>query len=217
MNLSIKDLEYSYNKTAKVFNHLNLNFKDGKIYAIVGENGIGKTTLLNLLAGLYLPNHGKILYNQKLLTQEDIKAQTAFIPCDIDLYPLLDAYDHIHLVAELWEMKKATYKRYKEKVLKCLQQLHLNELDKAVEEYSSGMKYKLYFSLMFSRDIQILLLDEPFNVLDEKSQKIAMEIIQSIKSNILVIFSSHHKATIKQFADQTIVLNKEIRFAQQSV
>jgi ABC-2 type transport system ATP-binding protein len=158
---------------------------------------------------LYLPNHGKILYDQKLLTQEEIKIQTAFIPCDIGLYPLLGAYDHINLVAELWDMKKETYKKYKDKVVKYLKKLNLNDLDKAVEEYSSGMKYKLYFSLMFSRDIQVLLLDEPFNVLDEKSQKIAMEIIQSVKSYILVIFSSHQRQTIEQFADQTIVLNQE--------
>ncbi|MDR0614607.1 MAG: ATP-binding cassette domain-containing protein [Lactobacillales bacterium] len=209
MNVSINDLEYSYHKNTNVFTQLNLIFKERSIYAIVGENGIGKTTLLNLLAGWYQPDHGVILYNQKSLTQKEIKFQTAYIPCNISLYPLLNAYDHIDLMAELWEMKKAAYQKYKEKVLLFLQQLRLDALTQAIEEYSSGMKYKLYFSLMLAREIQVLLLDEPFHVLDENSQKVAMEIIQSIKSHVLVIFSSHQKEMTIQLADQIIDLNKE--------
>lgn len=208
MKLEVQNLDYGYNKKEKVFENFNITFESGKIYAIVGDNGIGKTTLLTILAGLYRSNHGKILYNQKELSQVETKIITAFIPCNIGLYPLLDAFDHINLVAELWEMKSDSYERYKKKVIDYMDLLYLDVQKKTVEEYSNGMKYKLYLCLMLARDVEIVILDEPFTALDYKSQEMIIQLLKSIKSSCIIIFSSHQKEIVENFAEMTIDLNQ---------
>ncbi|EAH3474168.1 ABC transporter ATP-binding protein [Listeria innocua] len=206
-NITIENMEFHYgNKNQKVFNGLNLDFVLGEKYGLVGDNGTGKTTFLYILAGMYLPTNGKIMYDGEKLEEKKIKKEVSLIPYNNSLYPYLDALDHIDLVAELWEIKE-NYTNYKRKVIDYLDQLNLDYKNKKVEAYSSGMQYKLYLALMLARDASLLVLDEPFTMLDKTSQILAMDMIKE-KKDMMVVFSSHQTEITNYLASKVINFNE---------
>lgn len=71
MTLSTKDLGYWYEDNRRLFENVNLTFEKGKMYAILGTSGSGKTTFLSLIAGLDTPKNGEILYDDKSLKKLD--------------------------------------------------------------------------------------------------------------------------------------------------
>lgn len=204
--ITINNLSFYYeSKDTMVFDSLSLEFSSEKIYALVGSNGVGKTTLLNILSGIYQPTGGTIEYDGTLYTEKVTKEKVAFIPYKTKLYPYLDVFDHIKLIAELWGIK-TDYLEYKRKVLEYCNRLNLDYYNKRVESYSTGMEYKLYISLMLARDVSLVLLDEPFTMLDKKSRYLAMDLIKEKK--IITIFSSHQKDIVEYLSNDIINLDK---------
>ncbi|MDZ5479190.1 ATP-binding cassette domain-containing protein [Bacillus thuringiensis] len=174
----------------------SLIIEDGKSYCITGANGSGKTTLLNyMMTG----TETKIYKNRKEIDLLEFKRNTAFIPNTPPIFDLLTGWENIQYIYSLWRIKdKDNYlqevKRYCD-----LFELSQESLNDQVHTYSLGMKYKLFLISMISRNINLLLLDEPFTALDKNSQQeIYKVLVKFLERGNSLIFVTH----IEEFKNQ---------------
>lgn len=116
----------------------------------------------------------------------------AFIPNDPPLFDLLTGYENIKYIIALWKIKDKEI--YMNQIHNYCELLNLDkeDLSRQVHTYSLGMKFKLFFITMISRDIQILLLDEPFTALDKDSQQIVFKLLKTFTNQgNIIVFVSH--------------------------
>lgn len=194
----------------KILNKASLKLAGGNSYCVTGKNGAGKTTLMEYIAAN--PNVSVRMDNKKLQPVE-FKQMMAYIPNDPPLFEMLTGYENIHYIMALWKIKEKD--RYRRKVRRYCRLLNLDKEDLArqVHTYSLGMKFKLFFIAMFSRDIRILLLDEPFTALDKDSRHTVFELLKTFvnEGNILVFvthieeFREKLGQHIMEIEDQTVI------------
>lgn len=197
MEITIKD----YNKKLRgnlILSDISATFSSGKIWGIVGTNGSGKTMLLRAIAGLILPDSGSITIDGKVL------GDTLSFPENMGLlleYPSFissySGFKNLKMIADI--NKKIDTERIRE----CMSRLGLNpDEKKAFRKYSLGMKQKLGIACAIMENPDLLILDEPFNALDEKSINIVKDIIREFKAdNKLVIMTCHDSDNINSMAD----------------
>lgn len=102
--LEIQDLKYSYDKKKNVLNGINAEMEIGKIYAIVGSSGCGKTTLLSLLGGLDIPTIGRILFNgkdiKKIGLEKHRKNNISFVFQNYNLIDYMTPFENVKLTSK---------------------------------------------------------------------------------------------------------------------
>lgn len=161
-----------------ILKDIELGFKPGFTYGIVGLNGAGKTTFFRLAAGLIKQADCLFLKNGVPLQRKEI----AFIDTDLYFYPKLTAKEFL----SIFPNTNATYNEEK------LAALFKLPLDGFMEEFSTGMKKKLLLQSQIKQNKELYILDEPFNGLDLETNKI-LEVIISIlnERGKTVLISSH--------------------------
>lgn len=166
-----------------VLDHLNLSFGSGTITGIVGQNGVGKTTLFRIMSNIYPVQSGQITLDGSKITPEDI----VFMPTDPYFYPFMKGKEYIKIVAN-----------NDTQVSRAIQYANALSLplEDLVDNYSTGMRKKLAFSALFALDKKIIILDEPYNGVDLESNEIIKHIIQSHVGHRIVLLSSHILSTI---------------------
>lgn len=200
----IHDLSKSfYNKGIeyKLFDSLNLEIKEGDFVSIVGNNGIGKTTLLNIIAGIENFDHGKILINGK--RPNKAKIGYVFQNYRQTLLPWMNVIDNIALPLKI--KGKGKHERYQ--LVKDFCSDH--HIDFNYEEYpyklSGGWQQQIVIVRSLIDNPDIVLMDEPFSSLDHHTslrfQRHMLELWQSLKKTI--IFVSHR-------IDEAIYLSQRI-------
>ena len=163
----------------KIIDKLSYSFAKGKKYALMGESGIGKTTMLGIIAGLLKTNSGTVTINSD-------KISYAFQ--DDRLFPWLTVIENVILVSN--EPKTVA----KEKAAEILENLGLWDiLDMYPEELSGGMRQRVSIARALMYDFDILLLDEPFRALDESTANQVAEYVFSFSKDKTVIFVTHDK------------------------
>lgn len=174
----------------------SLVIEDGKSYCITGANGSGKTTLLNyMMTG----TETKIYKSQKQIDLLEFKRNTAFIPNNTPIFDLLTGWENIQYIYSLWRIKDKDNYLKNVKMYCDLFELSQESLNDQVHTYSLGMKYKLFLISMISRNINLLLLDEPFTALDKNSQQeIYKVLIKFLERGNSLIFVTH----IEEFKNQ---------------
>ncbi len=180
--LSIKDLNFSFGKN-KVLNGVNLNIKIGEIYGIVGNNGVGKTTLLKLICGLLKPTGGEINFNNNELFRIGVLIESSGV------YGGFNAYENLRAKSILLGLRKT-----EGQIKELLSFVGLgNACDKKVRKFSMGMKQRLGIALALIGDPQLLVLDEPINGLDPEGISEINNIIRRIvvERECTVLVSSH--------------------------
>lgn len=179
--LTIKNLTMSFKKKVVLYN-LNFSIKKGEIYGIVGNNGVGKTTLLKLICGLLKPTSGEIVFNDK-----DVKIGALIESPGI--YNDMSAFDNLKAKSILFGLKMK-----KEQIDDLLEFVGLGDTEKKkAGKFSMGMKQRLGIALALMGDPDLLVLDEPINSLDPQGINDVNKIIKKIVSerNITVLISSH--------------------------
>jgi ABC-type lipoprotein export system ATPase subunit len=179
---------------ADIFSDLSYSFEDNGIYIITGESGIGKTTLLRIIAGLDKEYDGYV----KGGGVENI----SFMFQEYRLFPVLNALKNASLVSPN-NLSEAS---------KLLIRLGFKEIDlkKNPHELSGGMKQRVAFVRALLKDSPILLLDEPTKELDEDTANIMLEIINEEAKNRLVIMVTHDDISEKLNGAQIIHLKSNI-------
>lgn len=179
---------------ADIFSDLSYSFENNGIYIITGESGIGKTTLLRIIAGLDKEYDGYV----KGGGVENI----SFMFQEYRLFPTLNALKNASLVSPN-NLSEAS---------KLLIRLGFKEIDlkKNPRELSGGMKQRVAFVRALLKDSPILLLDEPTKELDEDTANIMLEIINEEAKNRLVIMVTHDDISEKLNGAQIIHLKSNI-------
>lgn len=174
----------------------SLIIEDGKSYCITGANGSGKTTLLNyMMTG----TETKIYKKRKEIDLLEFKRNTAFIPNNPPIFDLLTGWENIQYICSLWRIKDKNNYLQEVKMYCDLFELSQESLHDQVHTYSLGMKYKLFLISMISRNINLLLLDEPFTALDKNSQQEIYKIlVKFLERGNSLIFVTH----IEEFKNQ---------------
>ena len=196
MKITINNLTKKF-KDEIVLNNINMTLESGNIYGIIGQNGSGKSVLLKIICAFYIPSQGEVLidninYCNGKNFPKNLRAlieKNAFLP-DIS------GFNNLKLLA------KIENKSTDEEINESLKIVNLyEEKDKMFSKYSMGMKQKLGIASVLMEDPEILILDEPFNGIDEESkEKITNELIK-IKNNKIIIITSHIKDEITSLCD----------------
>ena len=180
MNIEICNYTKKLSKNL-VLENINLSLSGGKIYGFVGKNGSGKTMLMRAICGLILPTSGFV---------------------KINCASALDGFKNLKILAQI--QKKIDDK----KIVDTMRMVGLDPNEKkSFRKYSLGMKQKLGIAAAMMEDPQILVLDEPFNALDEASCENVKKMILSAKvPDRVVLLSCHDKNQINALCDETIEL-----------
>lgn len=181
-----------------VLTNINLTLNSGHIYSFVGRNGSGKTMLLRAISGLILPTTGEVYVDNDRLGKEISFPNDTGIFIDEPRYlGYLTGFENLQMLAAI--RKKISDEEIKEWMDKLL--LSVNKLK--FRKYSAGMKQKVGIIQALMEEPKLLILDEPFNTLDEESVLILKEILIKLKQQgTLIIITSHNKEDHEQLSDQ---------------
>ena len=183
MSLVIKNLNKSFGEK-EIFNDFSYSFGDRGIYALTGESGVGKTTLLRIISGLDSDYDGEILGadSVSLAFQEH------------RLFPVLTALENV--VFAISDTKNEAVLSLAKNMLTSL---GISEKDFSLlpSELSGGMKQRVSLARAFLKDAPILLLDEPTGELDEENARLVRDVIKSEGQSRLVILVTHNKKEMR--------------------
>lgn len=196
-----------------IFSDLSLNFQGGIVYALIGDSGCGKTTLLNMLAKLETFDKGEIVYKGKSLTslknEEFYRNELGYL---FQNFGLLES----QTIRENLELgligKKQNKKQEKEGLLlQALQAVRLDylSLNQKIYELSGGEAQRVALAKIILKDPPLILADEPTASLDPKNSKEIMEILLELRNSNRTIIIATHNPSIWKMADQVIRLTKD--------
>ncbi len=197
--LSVKDVGYWYeNKDNSLYENVNLSFEPGKMYAILGSSGSGKTTFLSLIAGLDKPKEGTILYNDKEINKIGLtnyrKKYVSIVFQSYNLLPYMTATQNITTAMEISGSIQPTKKEYATKLLDSVG--IDNELaQKKVTKLSGGQQQRVAIIRAMCCDHDLIVADEPTGNLDEKTSKDIVQFFEKIAhtENKCIIIVTHEK------------------------
>ena len=200
--IEIANLSFSYKKTS-VFNNISLSFKEGNIYGLLGENGVGKTTLLKLICGLQRPVEGTCSVNGLTSHQRlpEMLQRIAFLPDEVELP---DSNTPQRFVDELAPF----YPNFAQATFLHLMQEFEVEPDRKFKEMSFGQQKKSLIAATLSLGTDYVLLDEPTNGLDIPSKSQFRSILSKrIDDHSTIIISTHQVKDVENLIDPIVILN----------
>lgn len=200
--IQICNVKYSYAGNRTVLKNISAEFEMGKIYAIIGSSGCGKTTLLSLLGGLDSPSDGQILYRGEDIEKKGLawhrKNNVSFIFQSYNLIDYMTPAENVALTSKL-------------PPLPILERLGLTkeESRRNVLKLSGGQQQRVAIARALASDASVILADEPTGNLDEDTAAEIMNILKECahQMNKCVILVTHSNDLAKQ-ADMTFCLKK---------
>ena len=195
-----------------ILDNLSLKLNSGQILGLLGPNGVGKSTIFNLITGLLTPDFGKISINSEQVNkypiyQRTLKFRIGFVPQYGGFFHDLTVYENLKAIAEI-TIQNQSYRD--EKINSLLSKFELDPVrDIRAEFLSGGQKKKLVIAIALVSDPKILLLDEPFAALDVMTIKILQEIIVGLQSNdnISVILCDHQARDLLACVDTAAIIH----------
>ena len=200
-----------------VLHDINLNIEKGEAIALMGPNGSGKSTLLKLINGIISPDQGAYKFNNEEITQKKLQDERfsklfhkkigfVFQNSDTQLF-CADVYDEIAFGPRQMGMDEAEVDI---RVSDCLNLLNIQEFrDRAPYHLSGGEKRKLALACVLSLNPEVLVLDEPLNGLDPKTQRWLVEfLIQLNKAGKTIITSTHNLELVHEISSRAILFGE---------
>jgi ABC-type multidrug transport system ATPase subunit len=189
MKISLEHIGRRFNREW-IFRDINYEFESGNSYAILGANGIGKSTLLQVISGSLSSSEGKISYVQaaKTIDQEKIFSHMSIAAPYLEL---IEEFTLSELIDFHFRFKKYRKGFNREAVIELLG-LKNSEF-KAIKYFSSGMKQRVKLALAFCSDTAILLLDEPSSNLDQQGFEWYLSLASTLSSERVVIICSNQE------------------------
>ena len=209
--VELKNISFFYNKR-QILNNLNLKIKKQEILGMLGPNGVGKSTIFNLITGLKDPNYGEIIINGINCTKLPInerftKFKIGLVPQYGGLIHDLSLIDNLKLVSEIHIEDKGLRTQ---KIDKLISQFEFDSLlNIKAKHLSGGQKKKLVIALSLVNNPKILLLDEPFAALDILTIRMLQEVILNLQSSeeISVVVCDHQARDLLNCVDRAIILS----------
>ncbi|MBU5483972.1 ABC transporter ATP-binding protein [Clostridium sp. MSJ-11] len=210
--IKINDLKLCYDEKI-ILDDINLNIEKGKITALIGSNGCGKTTLIKAIARILTPKKGTVLMEDKDILKMPSKEvskllamlpQSSNAPEDLTIYDLVKQGRYpYHNLLSFWSKKDESI------VLESIRKMGLtNEKDRTLGNLSGGQRQRAWIALALAQDTDIILLDEPTNHLDIKYQLEILNILKELneKENRTIVMVIHDINHALKYAHNIIAL-----------
>ena len=185
------DLTKRYEDGVLALDHLNLEVSPGEIFCLLGANGAGKTTAINLMLNFIEPTEGTAKINGIDVTQDPLEAKkyVAYLSENVMLYGNFTARQNLDFFAGL-----ANKQTDREGYYQILRRVGLEEraFEQRVKEFSKGMRQKVGIAVVIIRDSPAVLLDEPTAGLDPQAGAEFMDLLEELRDEDKAIFMSTH-------------------------
>lgn len=212
--IKLNAVSFEYHNGDKVLDDISYTINKNKTIAIVGKSGSGKTTFVNLLSGLLVPNQGAILIDNQNLSDYNLNSYRSKIGLISQETVVFNdtLFNNVTFWSEKNEKTLAKFRLVIEKV----DLLEFLERSSAKEDVilgdngvvmSGGQRQRLSIARELFKDTEILILDEATSALDSQTEKLIQESIDKIKGSLTIIIIAHRLSTIKS-ADTILLLKK---------
>lgn len=202
--IKIENLGFGYRKDVPVLKNISMTLEDGKIYGLLGENGVGKTTLLTLLCGLKKVNTGVIDVDG----QDPFKRLPSFLQ---NLYYLPDEVAEVNMTATDYAKVTGIFwpKFQMDKFLEIMKVFEVPE-DHKMNKMSAGQLKKTYISFALACNTKYLFLDEPTNGLDIPSKtQFRSSIMKYTSDDATIVISTHQVRDLENIIDPIVILDRQ--------
>lgn len=197
----------------KVLDDVSIEVKAGTIYGLIGENGVGKSTLIQCLTGIYQQDEGVIeIDGQTIYENNDIKSVIGYVA---DRNQFFSGYR----VEQMVEFFKETYPSFSKERFKTYNETFKLGMKQKVKNLSKGMQMRLSLMLNMAIMPKVLILDEPTSGLDALAKKQILDFLieQVDETGMTVLISSHHLSELERICDEITMLSKGKVMYQSSV
>ena len=207
--IEIKNVSKSYDGKVKALNDISFKIDNGEIFAFIGHNGAGKTTMIKSLVGILDFDSGDILINGKSIKKEPIecKREMAYVPDNPDLYENMTGLDFINFICDMYDVSLEDRKANIEKYSKMFEMD--GKLGSDISSFSHGMKQKVALIAALSHNPDVLIMDEPFVGLDPKAVFDMKEVMHKMaKEGKTIFFSTHILDVAEKLCDRVAIIKK---------
>lgn len=196
----------------RALDNISFGIERGTIHALVGENGAGKSTLIKILAGIYHPNAGKIVMNQKeqafASPVESRKAGVSVVHQEIKLAEPLTVAENMFLGNMLMKGKLVDWAGMRRRAAEIVEELQMDiDINERVCNLSVAKKQIVEIMHAINNNSQLLIMDEPSAVLTDRELKVLFEIVKRLREKgITIIYISHRLEEVFELSDNVTVL-----------
>lgn len=201
--ITINDLGFRYGEKT-VLKNITMTLEEGRIYGLLGENGVGKTTLLTLLCGLKKPSEGSILTDGRtpFKKEPDLLAEQYYL--GDDCAPVhMKAIEYAKNYGKFWD--KFELEKFIE-----LMKVFENDTDQMMDKMSTGQLKKTYISFALACNTHYLYMDEPTNGLDIPSKaQFRKAVTKYTREDSIILISTHQVRDLENIIDPIIILDRQ--------
>ena len=205
--IEIKNVSKTYNGKKKVFKNISFKIECGEIFAFIGHNGAGKTTMIKSIMGILDFEEGDILVNNKSIKEEPLECKRimAYVADNPDLYENMKAIDFINFICDMYEVSEDIRR---ENTLKYAKMFEIEDkLNDDISSLSHGMKQKIALIAALAHNPKVLIMDEPFVGLDPKAVYDMKEIMRDMaKDGKTIFFSTHILDVAEKLCDRVAII-----------
>ncbi|MEL6561652.1 MAG: ABC transporter ATP-binding protein [Bacteroidota bacterium] len=171
--------------------NLNLQAKEGEILGLLGANGAGKSTTINMLLGFLKPDSGSVILDGKETSRQtaEVRKLIGYIPENVNLYPYLSGVENLDYFCKLAGLK---YSRDELQQYLTTCGLQSEAHHKKVSAYSKGMRQKVGIAIAYAKKAKVYLLDEPASGLDPLASNELSELLRKLASEGATILMASH-------------------------
>jgi len=207
-----ENLSFSFNKTRKILENINLIIRPGEKVALVGPSGAGKTTLVRLLLRLYSLESGKILIDGQdisKVTQHSLRKNISIVPQDTILFhrTISENIEYGKLGAGIKEIKKSAELSHSDEFIKSLPDGFQTYVGERGIKLSGGERQRVAIARAILKNAPILILDEATSSLDSHSEMLIQDALNTLMMNRTTIVIAHRLSTIQKM-DRIIVIDQ---------
>lgn len=205
--IEIKNVSKTYNGKKKVLKNISFKIESGEIFAFIGHNGAGKTTMIKSIMGILDFEEGDILVDNKSIKEEPLECKRimAYVPDNPDLYENMKAIDFINFICDMYEVSEDIRR---ENTLKYAKIFEIEDkLNDDISSFSHGMKQKIALIAALAHNPKVLIMDEPFVGLDPKAVYDMKEIMRDMaKDGKTIFFSTHILDVAEKLCDRVAII-----------
>lgn len=211
-DITFKNVYFVYDKGRVILKDISFNVMAGQIVALVGQSGVGKTTIIDLLSRFYKPQRGKIIvdgHNVENLNLSFLRKNIAVVPQEVVLFndTIKNNIKYGNFNASDDDVKKAAQMAYADKFIEAFPKKYNQIVGERGVKLSVGQKQRVAIARAVLRNPRILILDEPTSALDAESEKYVTEALEELMKGKTTFIIAHRLSTVRK-ADKIIVLDK---------
>lgn len=203
--LELNNISKNYGKV-QALRRVNLTLDHG-VYALLGPNGSGKTTVMKIIAGLLKPTEGSVTYRGESITNNrNYLAHLGYMPQYPAMYPFFSVIEFLLYVAELKGLIDCTGE-----IEQLLARVELSDVwDRRISALSGGMKQRLSFCAAALGNPEVLILDEPTAGLDPAQRVALRNLISEIGAQKTVLWATHIVSDVENIANEVIFMKQGV-------